>query len=498
MASAPNAQPWYNREPADLKKLLEETRAKEIEWLLKDTKAQVRATVASNLRECRDALAASPSPSDINGSENNTDKREFRLVVSSGRTDLVKGVLVRVGTQLVDFDIKVKLLAAGTHGVTIGGSPVHTPVGNGPQTTSSSASSVHSHRDTGPGSTAVTGCITGPVPSAFGSYKPSGPESPYHPFELVMANATNRRAAVERLLQQQKQQHQSVHNSHKHLPQQALLAHSVQTPDAPPLPLYQLVDTVNYLGEAVTLADDGDSAYTNPKVASDTLGRLSNLVRTALDCLRGPPPLFFFHGDLSGAQTPTSPEKLTPVTSAQSITLHQHDDLVNTMYATPESYLMRHLPENTVVSFYVSEGNVVTEVRVFDNPDLHNVSSNNSSLDLSSVFSLFRRGQQNQHAHVHTNQHESGAGGSALLRVPSAAHLHSGSSGNLMHQNVHRGNTGNSGGDSNSDPGTPGESLIRDFVRVESPDPSLISSGAKLRALLSHIDVLKRRLDLIG
>lgn len=493
MASAPDSIPWYAQPQQDLKAQLAETRARELAWLLKDTQTQVLATVAASLEDCRGSLAAE---SPVDGSP--ACLPAFRLVVSSGRSDLVKGVLVRAGTQLVDFDIKVRLLAAGTHGVTIGGCatpsiPLHQ--------NSSHQGRPHSHRDTGTSNQAVTGSITGPVPSTFGAYKAHGPESPYHPFEITMATQQTRQAEIERLLQQQKQLHQSSSSSSPSalaLQQQLSATLKVAETEAPPLPLYQLIDTVNYLTEAVDTIAKVD--YTNAAAVARMLDRLSFLVKTALECLKGPDPLpLYYSKNNSGTHTPaassastsssdTEPGALTPVASASSSSLRNHyhqDDLVNSMYSTPESYLTHTLPENTAVSFYVSEGSVVTEVRVFEvaggSGSAMSGGSNNSALDLSSMFRMFRRAPP-----AHEGSHSSN-----LLRVPSnsTAHTVSSSSSSSLHSADEASRTGGLLDE---------ERVVRDFIRVESPDPNLISSGAKLRALLSHIMVLKRRVDLIS
>lgn len=68
---------------------------RELEWLLKDTQTQIERAVTEGLVECKERLCAPFSG--------------FKLVMSSGRSEALKGIVVRVGTALLDCELKLKI-----------------------------------------------------------------------------------------------------------------------------------------------------------------------------------------------------------------------------------------------------------------------------------------------------------------------------------------------------------------------------------------------------
>lgn len=63
--------------------------------MLKDTRNQVNSNITEGLIECKERLCAPFSG--------------FKLVMSSGRSEALKGIVVRVGTALLDCELKLKL-----------------------------------------------------------------------------------------------------------------------------------------------------------------------------------------------------------------------------------------------------------------------------------------------------------------------------------------------------------------------------------------------------
>ena len=73
---------------------LTSSQAKELDWLLKDTRTQINNNVTEGLLECKERLIHSQGS---------------KLVISSGRSEALKGIVVRVGTGLLSCDLKLKL-----------------------------------------------------------------------------------------------------------------------------------------------------------------------------------------------------------------------------------------------------------------------------------------------------------------------------------------------------------------------------------------------------
>lgn len=75
-----------------------EALSKETDWLLKQTHSQMNTTIIFGLLECKTRLTA---------------ETETRLVMSSGRSEAIKGIVVRQGSRLKSGELKIRLAAPG-------------------------------------------------------------------------------------------------------------------------------------------------------------------------------------------------------------------------------------------------------------------------------------------------------------------------------------------------------------------------------------------------
>lgn len=572
--------PWHQLTSFELNQETQKNVQNELSWLLHDTRNQLRSVLVG-LEECQLALRSS------NDNEDNKDKNSsthtnnyhnnssilqgpFKLAVSSGKLDVMKGLLVRSGTSLLDFDIKIHLSASSSSPAFLSASSSSPTVIDGPgvqgvlSNHSSLASSFQHWSFRHNALTAATNTMSNNGHSISGGvsssnlvlsqrdtdkykYNPGNAnKSPYSPFQVNMKSS------------------------------------------ATPLPLKQLVGAVNYLAEAVACINKNNNLQQEqgknhiPKKDNDEnhdeesvkdmalkLSQLYQLVQAATDSLKGPGQPFYVpkpmmeHGlassnipspALSGISTPKDNLKQkttttlintnTPNVNHDTVKGHSNTDghngvkvlknpstsdlshkphqpfkaanlpeAVATEYATNPAFMAHDMPDNTIVSFYVSDGSIVTEVRVLEpleHPPATNGTGNGhgngngisfgfgtgTSGDDHSPFSWFKTKKSHQHEDKHESQHQNakqneGHAEKEVEKYKSPISLYPDLQKIIELETLI----------ANNGPGFYPKLLqgrkIKDYVRVESQDPNLIMATTKLRALVYHVASLKKRVDLL-
>lgn len=525
--------PWYDLSQSQVQKQSHENLQIELQWLLEDTQNQLFSTVISGLKECQTALSSTTQSDDENSP---VRSGPFKLVVSSGRLDIMKGILVRAGTALADFDIKVNLSAAAVPNDKINGPGVSGLV-RGHSSLSSSfhhwgfghSSQNHNHS---------TAYLNEKNVDKY-SYNPgNSTTSPYSPFDISMKAS------------------------------------------ARSLPLKQLVGAAKYISEALATVSelpqrqqgDGSNAQNqtapSPKAMALELSKIYQLIQAAADSLKGPgqphfiPKPLLIHGlassnvsslkssridspNHSGTSTPAQLSVETQAhgsgrsqTAGYSLSTATHLEIpaskfhntprsansvssktdrisqacsepeqelpesVTTEYATNPAFMEHEMPNSTIVSFYVSDGCIVTEVRVLEPLELPSATASGSGgHGASSAFRWFKGSGRSTAtlSNLVTSNPEANDNVRHLERgQPNQSTLTTQTSDQVGHVEK---TTEIETLIANSGPGFYPRLLegrkIKDFMRVESQDPNLIMATSKLRALVCHVATLKKRIDIL-
>lgn len=438
MATLTEINNWYCQSPHQLKSHLKATLQKELEWLLKDTQEQVQTTVRLGLLECHEALSSTKQrrrSSTASIPDITFDNGPFKLVVSSGQSDIVKGIVSRAGVGIVDFDIKIKLTNHSSSHSNIMSS-LFNAMSLGHNHDQDEDESGHNHEQGIRGNSSGSSTVgkVGAAPPLFshsiGEEKhTSSGKSPYHPFCIMMNQSPSK------------------------------LDHNI-------LPLIQIVDCVKNLEKAVQNIQklQFKSISEAIEMMADTLG----LVKSACNCLKAPTPGY------------------TPNSSTYNLSIESGGNEYNPLdFVIPSSYFERPLPNNTIVSFYVSDGNVVTEVRVLE-PESYRLPDNSSpNASTSTGFGIFRKFSQHNHNSQLLSKSSSTEKSPSLLAVDGGGAKGAASASSHLSPTPMNHATPGGSGSATPIPRTFGNRIIRDYIKVESPDPNLITASAKLRGKLN-------------
>lgn len=588
-SSGPSTQfvPWYQLTSNELHQHSHDNQQAEFTWLLEDTCQQLFSTVFSGLKECQIALGATETgeakqttSSNNNDNTNNTGNSAapgssvstgpFKLVVSSGRLDIMKGILVRSGTALADFDVKVSFSAVSS--------------------SASSSSSSSTGIINGPG---VQGCITGQSSLVstfhhwgFGNSSHNNSKSNQHSNHNTHNDHSSSSGSGSVEIEQVDKYSYNPGNSSKSPYTPFIIS---MKPSAGSLPLKQLVSAVGYLNQAIECIGQQDHKHEQKKLnsnentgdsntnhdgknsnglidskrlgheamecASFRLSRLYQLVQAAANSLKGPEQPSFVPKpllslglassnvssikssridtpNLSGASTPfkaTNPMEAysnsldipvlkiesddssaglsSPKREAGESSGHEHDqeiskgpssnllESVTTDYATNPACLESDMPSNTIVSFYVSDGCIVTEIRVLEPLEREHGAGHETPLSFRWFKGMTSRNASHTKLNAHHNLNSDVGSNSAASSSTLSPSVDTGASTSLSaNDNTHKQTI-------YTLPGFYPQLLkgrkIKDYIRVESQDPNLIMATAKLRALSCLIATLKKRIDLL-